>query len=60
MNAEVGVTVTVDMEVVAGLPDGWTQDELFDALVQAGNDPKSMIRNDDGTITVYRTENDDG
>lgn len=44
------------VEIVAGLPEGWTQQRLWDTLVEAGNDPDLMTRNDDGTVTVVNTK----
>lgn len=55
MNAGNVAIERVDVEVTAELPNGWTMDELWDALVEAGNDPKQMTRNAD-TVTVFMTK----
>ena len=33
---------SVDMTVSATLPEGWSVRQLWDALVEAGNDPNQM------------------
>lgn len=51
------VEVQVEAEVVARRPEGWTMKQLWDALVEAGNDPSRMaVLTDEDAVLVYTTK----
>lgn len=53
------IDVDVDATVIARPPEGWTMDDLWQALLAAGNNPETMTRNEDHVVVFTTKEQTD-